>query len=1141
MTYDSGNSYEGGFVNDKFSGDKGVYHWADGDEYEGQWKDGERHGIAIFRSADGTVEYSKYEMGTARGDCVMWSPDRATALKMVDGKKSEMTIEEAEEFAKDKFDLPAPEKSPEIVASSQTGTTAPASSKRVGILGRLFATKKMGPDGKMLFKDIGEWGSYDGEFNAAGDRHGQGKMTYDSGNSYEGGFVNDKFSGDKGVYHWADGDEYEGQWKDGERHGKGILRLADGTTEYSMYEKGSLTGDGLSWSADRKTAHKMVDGMKKNEISNAMYAKLAKEKFDFSVPEPSSPVGAPLSASVPSPSKRVGFFGRLFSGSNSKMGPEGKMLFKDHRDWGSYEGELDADGKRQGKGKMIYDSGNSYEGGFVDDAHQGDKGVYRWVDGDEYKGSWKGGERHGIGSFCSADGTVEYCTFVEGVIEGDGLFWSADRKTVHKTVNGKKIIELLIEEAESIAKETFDLPIPEASAVIASPTSAAAVPARGRFLGGLFRFKKDGEIGPDGKVHFKDHGEWGSYDGEFDTTGKRRQGKGEMNYDSGAYYKGSFVDNKFHGNNGVYRWADGDEYEGQWEEGDRNGIGAFRSAGGAVEYSMFDKGEYTGEGVSWSADRKTVHKMIDGVKKSEISLALAEKLAADKFGLPAPAPSTASSSLSESKPSLLRRMFQSKESDSGKSAKKGPRFEDYGDMGTYDGELVDGLRQGEGKMSYDSGNSYEGDFSNDKFDGNRGLYRWSDGTEYEGSWKAGAFNGIGIYRIPGVGVDYSVYKDGYATGVGVSWDVDYTKAFHSLDGVKMDETSLIDAETLAKNKFGLPAPSNKPQLGITSTFGRIFQRERLGADGKPMFKDYGDWGSYNGDSNADGKRHGQGKMTYVSGNYYEGGFAGDKFDGDKGLYHWLDGDEYEGSWKEGERHGIGIFRSANGTVKYSMYDKGLEVGEGVTWTPDRKSAHLTMNGVKKDEILPEEAESYAKEMFDLPVPEPAVESPSQIAAAQASGSFIGRLFAKKKVGPDGKMLFKDYGEWGSYDGEFDASGERHGQGKMTYGSGNYYEGHFVNNKFHGVKGVYHWVDGDEYEGSWKDGERDGIGAFRSADGTVQYSVFESGAAKGEGVEWTSDHKSAYQTVDGEKKSEITIAEAEVFAEKFGLPALEPAT
>ena len=176
-----------------------------------------------------------------------------------------MPLADATKLAKSKFNLPPP--------------TSKRPSKSIGLLGRLFSSRKVGSDGKIQFKDYGDWGTYDGELNESGDRHGQGKMTYDSGNYYEGGFVNNKFHGEKGIYHWQDGDEYSGSWKDGERHGVGLFKNANGSVEYSMYEAGEGKGEGVKLSSDRKTAHKLVDGEQTTEMPIAEAEALIKEKF----------------------------------------------------------------------------------------------------------------------------------------------------------------------------------------------------------------------------------------------------------------------------------------------------------------------------------------------------------------------------------------------------------------------------------------------------------------------------------------------------------------------------------------------------------------------------------------------------------------------------------------------------------------------------------------------------------------------------------------------------------------------------------------------------------------------------------------------------------------------------------------------
>jgi hypothetical protein len=527
---------------------------------------------------------------------------------------TETSLADAQKLAKAKFGLPTPKRG--VIPSS----------------GEKMQKKKVGADGKPMFKDYGVWGSYEGEVDMSGERVGNGKMTYANGCYYEGGFVDDKFHGDKGVYHWFDGDEYEGGWKDGERHGVGIFRKADGTVEYSMYDTGVVKGEAVVWSADRKTAHKKADGKKMNEISLGMAEKSAKERFGLPVPEPFTAVSTQVAA-VPT-SSNTGFFSRFFS--NRKVGPDGRTMFKDHGEWGTYEGDVDEKGNRHGKGKVTYTNGDYYEGGFVDDKFHGDKGVYHWFDGDEYEGGWKDGERHGVGKFTNADGTVEISMY-EGVAKGEGVLWSADRKTAHKTVNGTKTTEMTTDEAAKFAKESFDVPVPEPIAAVSAQEVGAVVPATSSKIGFFARLFSNRKIGPDGRPMFRDHGVWGTYEGDVDEKGNRT-GNGKMTYADGAFYEGGFVDDKFHGNKGVYRWADGEEYEGEWKDGDRHGVGKFTAADGTIAYSMYDSGMAKGEGVLWSADRKTVYKTVDGTKTTEMTTDDAAKFAKESFDVPVPKP-----------------------------------------------------------------------------------------------------------------------------------------------------------------------------------------------------------------------------------------------------------------------------------------------------------------------------------------------------------------------------------------------------------------------------------------------------------------------------------------------------------------------
>ena len=839
--------------------------------------------------------------------------------------------------------------------------------------------------------------------------------------------------------------------------------------------------------------------------------------------------------------------------------PKDLARFSDHGEYGFYKGTLNNAGQRHGFGKMIYDSGNYFEGSFVDDKFHGDTGVYRWFDGDEQEGSWFEGERHGKSVFRSSDGIVEYCLYENGRAMEEGVNWSADRKTAYKMVNGKKTSKISLAMAEKIAKEKFDLPVPEPAKLEVESEAAATLPVA-KSLGFLGRLFTSAKQGADGTLYFKDYGDWGSYEGDVDSFGKR-QGRGKMTYDSTNYYEGGFVDDKFEGDNGKYHWSDGDEYVGQWKDGERHGKGSFNTADGSVEYHMYEKGRHAGEGVRWTPDRKTAHNAVKGAQKDEISLGVAEKIAQDKFDLPVPEP-VDPATIPAKRPGIIGRLFaKRKVGPDGK-----PMFKDFGDWGTYEGEVNEnGDRIGRGKMTYVSGNYYEGGFVDDKFEGENGTYNWTDGDEYVGEWKDGERNGKAMFRKGDGSATYSIYEKGYPKGDGgIWWSADRKTAKKSIGGVEKTEISLGMAEKMAKDKFDLPVPEVKVEASSSTTatappssaaaaaaaqaatksvgfFASIpgFRSRKVGKNGEQLYKDNGEWGRYKGDLNADGYRHGKGKVSYLTGNYYDGNFVNDKFEGE-GTYHWYDEDEYEGAWKDGKRHGIGIFRTVNGCVDYHMYELDVHKGAGIWWSADRKTAKKMVNGTKKNEISPGMAAKMA-EKFNLPVPEPAPEATTAASGKTKFGLF-GRLLSKRKMGPDGKLLCKDNGEWGSYDGELDEDGKRQGQGKMVYVSGSSYEGGFANDKFEGEKGIYRWTDGDEWEGVWKDGERNGIGMFRTTDGAVEYAMYVKGMSKGDGIWWAPDRSVAQTTVDGKKKMEILIEEAEAIAkEKFNLPIPEKST
>ncbi|KAL9187266.1 hypothetical protein ACHAXT_001369 [Thalassiosira profunda] len=156
------------------------------------------------------------------------------------------------------------------------------------------------------------WGTYDGELNEDGLRHGKGKMTYDDdGEWYDGNWENGKREG-QGTCRDADGDVYEGHWKNGLQEGKGKTTYADGDVHEGNYKDGNWNGRGtyywkngevevgkykddepigewVRWSKDRQTAWLSKDGEKTRKISLKKAKEMAAQLGFDGVPPPNGP------------------------------------------------------------------------------------------------------------------------------------------------------------------------------------------------------------------------------------------------------------------------------------------------------------------------------------------------------------------------------------------------------------------------------------------------------------------------------------------------------------------------------------------------------------------------------------------------------------------------------------------------------------------------------------------------------------------------------------------------------------------------------------------------------------------------------------------------------------------------------------
>ena len=114
---------------------------------------------------------------------------------------------------------------------------------------------------------------------------------------------------------------------------------------------------------------------------------------------PPAPAPQPMQAPTPD-NKQNGFV--------VKNWPDGKQ----------YRGEM-LEGKRHGKGSIIYPDGASYDGDWHNDWRHG-HGEYKYTDGTWYKGQWEMGNRQGEGLCTYADGNMFQGSWVANLPHGKG-------------------------------------------------------------------------------------------------------------------------------------------------------------------------------------------------------------------------------------------------------------------------------------------------------------------------------------------------------------------------------------------------------------------------------------------------------------------------------------------------------------------------------------------------------------------------------------------------------------------------------------------------------------------------------------------------------------------------------------------------
>lgn len=448
--------------------------------------------------------------------------------------------------------------------------------------------------------------------------------------------------------------------------------------------------------------------------------------------------------------------------------------------------------------------------------------------------------------------------------------------------------------------------------------------------------------------------------------------------------------------------------------------------------------------------------------------------------------------------------------EDGKIVRHGVRL--YPNKERYEGEFVDGKREGKGIMLSDA-SRYEGEWKSNLYHG-AGVHtshdfrvvgpREFEGTKYAGEFVQGAQHGRGKLWHEG-----SIYEGLF------SWNRKHGsgKVLYANGGEYKGEFRRNKAEPsgqllLANGDMyvgGFKAGSfdGKGECSYASPasfYCGEFCRGEYDGEGK---REYADGSVYLGRYDQ-GKRCGEGMMRYASGDHYIGSWlddvphgdgsvamvaTGDRYEGQfergvfsgVGKYIYADGGYYKGEYnKKAERHGTGIRVWVSGNCYKGQFRHNRIEGKGTFWGTDGRCLEAYfVDGL---------AQGHGKERWG-----------NQLGVSYRCGlgfKHHGNGFCTY-IGCYRRGQFDGYGEiicvdGRGYKGEWRV-GQRHGMGEMI-SCPDSERGDPNRRQVGGVDAMYRTL---RYEGDWVDGVKHGSGLLEYVDGTKLCGPFVWGHPHGQ--------------------------------------------
>ena len=502
---------------------------------------------------------------------------------------------------------------------------------------------------------------YDGEA-LEGKPHGTGIALYNDGSRYGGRWSHGLKEG-SGVMDSKDDGSYDGEWQRNVYCGQGKRVYADTSLYIGEWNLGTRHGIGTLQTKDYK-----YEGPWVSDKPHGPHAKFHSTSSIRIVPTPSSASSNDPTFPIEFFLEKVGSGLKSYDGFlNSEQGRQGRGK-TEYRNAMVYSGDYHMN-VRQGKGKCSYENRDKYEGDWHKDQRHG-SGTLHYAAGGRYEGEWKNDQKHGRGSQDFPNGDKYVGGWNKGLISGNGVmtykngdvydgYWQNNRR------HGMGNLKFFKQKAEYTG--------PMANGVIHT--------GEGEETGSMLHSNGDLFIG---------------------TFIKGVRTKGIMWCTNGNTYSGSWQHDKFHGK-GVMWDKDGGFYYGNWSKGAQNGQGCKKYADGSEYVGDWVDGERSGSGLLQRDNSSIVH----------------GAWAADAPAVPY------------------------YDGDWAKKMYHGRGTYHYANASLYSGIWVEGIKAVTGQISFKDGAKYFGSLSHDLPHGN-GLIEYPNGSVYSGGWSYGTRQGHGI-------------------------------------------------------------------------------------------------------------------------------------------------------------------------------------------------------------------------------------------------------------------------------------------------------------------------------------------------------------------------------------------------------------